>query len=524
MNFDAAASIPKPNVPPPILRKPPKYLTQAKTDPPEPNADSSAESSGSHSKENEATTTVDQNSVGGTGASVKTALVTTSEVGDALQPIIRTVTKELESVLLHEFTSELEFTITNSEVPVSTEVPVITEVAGPAEETSPDILATTDTGSDTESTVTTNTAGTPTVDVELNEAGSAHPPPPASDAEEASSEKLPQNNAALSTASGVSIDNSSTGDKATSNEEDASSVLKPVILPTKESPPEAVDGSSKYVSLDSEDGAMLMSLFQEDVNGKVSQTVEDSSNVSSTPLAAEEKTIDVSESSGDVSESSGDGSKPEVASTEKVPEPVSSNTSDEEEAAAVIVTNILSKLSKPSSESSTTQASVAPSKLVSSKKYFPNPESPPPPVPPRAPLPKKMYALRRKAPKPAYKSDTADKVEVVAKILAVSAKVAEVVARLKAESGGFSRQGSVSTPLAETTRGDEEAYMQAMKPLQFGESTQGFIQGFVLKVGNTMCNLATPFLYPYFDAFCLIVYTLMYYIYFCGEGGGRSQG
>ena len=103
-------------------------------------------------------------------------------------------------------------------------------------------------------------------------------------------------------------------------------------------------------------------------------------------------------------------------------------------------------------------------------------------------MPKKMYALRRKAPKPAYKSDTADKVKVVAKILAVSAKVAEVVARLKAESGGFSRQGSVSTPLAETTRGDEEAYMQAMKPLQFGESTQGFIQGFVLKVGDTVCT------------------------------------
>ncbi len=72
--------------------------------------------------------------------------------------------------------------------------------------------------------------------------------------------------------------------------------------------------------------------------------------------------------------------------------------------------------------------------------------------------------------------------EVVAKILAVSAKVAEVVARRKAESGGFSRQGSVSTPLAETTRGD------AMKPLQFGESTQGFIQGFVLKVGDTVCT------------------------------------
>ncbi len=67
-------------------------------------------------------------------------------------------------------------------------------------------------------------------------------------------------------------------------------------------------------------------------------------------------------------------------------------------------------------------------------------------MPPRAPLPKKMYALRRKAPKPAYKSDTADKVKVVAKILAVSAKVAEVVARLKAESGGFQSAGKCQHP------------------------------------------------------------------------------
>lgn len=106
----------------------------------------------------------------------------------------------------------------------------------------------------------------------------------------------------------------------------------------------------------------------------------------------------------------------------------------------------------------------------------------PPPLPPKVPLaPKKRtHLFRRKIQKAPPKEENVDLAELVAKILSVSLEVAEVVSELKKESGSFSRQTSVSTPLTGTPEGAGAVYMKAMKPLQFGEGK---------KSCNILCHL-----------------------------------
>ena len=82
------------------------------------------------------------------------------------------------------------------------------------------------------------------------------------------------------------------------------------------------------------------------------------------------------------------------------------------------------------------------------------PSAPPPRIPPRTHKPR---------------SDVTDLATLVKKILSVSERVAKVVSELKRKEGSYGRQGSVSTPIAESAPASFDFYMKAMKPLQFGK-------------------------------------------------------
>ena len=83
------------------------------------------------------------------------------------------------------------------------------------------------------------------------------------------------------------------------------------------------------------------------------------------------------------------------------------------------------------------------------------PPTPPPRVPPRNQKPR---------------TDVTDLAILVKKILSVSEQVGKVVSKLKKQEGSYSRQASVSTPIADTAPASFDFYMKAMKPLQFGKS------------------------------------------------------
>ena len=96
----------------------------------------------------------------------------------------------------------------------------------------------------------------------------------------------------------------------------------------------------------------------------------------------------------------------------------------------------------------------------------PTDEAPPIPppaavVPPHIPLPPRN--VRRH-------TDVTDLAILVKKILSVSEKVARVVSELKKQEGSYSRQASVSTPIADSAPASFDFYMKAMKPIQFGKS------------------------------------------------------
>ena len=85
-------------------------------------------------------------------------------------------------------------------------------------------------------------------------------------------------------------------------------------------------------------------------------------------------------------------------------------------------------------------------------------ETPPSATPPR--IPPRTHKPR---------SDVTDLATLVKKILSVSERVAKVVSELKRKEGSYGRQGSVSTPIAESAPASFDFYMKAMKPLQFGK-------------------------------------------------------
>ena len=82
----------------------------------------------------------------------------------------------------------------------------------------------------------------------------------------------------------------------------------------------------------------------------------------------------------------------------------------------------------------------------------------PPPPPPRVPP-------RNQKPR----TDVTDLAILVKKILSVSEQVGRVVSQLKRKEGSYSRQASVSTPIADAAPASFDFYMKAMKPLQFGK-------------------------------------------------------
>ena len=88
-----------------------------------------------------------------------------------------------------------------------------------------------------------------------------------------------------------------------------------------------------------------------------------------------------------------------------------------------------------------------------------------PPLPPPAVAPPRVPPRNQKP-----RTDVTDLAILVKKILSVSEKVARVVSVLKKQEGSYSRQASVSTPIADTAPASFDFYMKAMKPLQFGKS------------------------------------------------------
>ena len=93
----------------------------------------------------------------------------------------------------------------------------------------------------------------------------------------------------------------------------------------------------------------------------------------------------------------------------------------------------------------------------------PTGEAPPPSTP--AVVPPRVPPRNQKP-----RTDVTDLAILVKKILSVSEKVARVVSELKKQEGSYSRQASVSTPIADAAPASFDFYMKAMKPLQFGKS------------------------------------------------------
>jgi hypothetical protein len=91
---------------------------------------------------------------------------------------------------------------------------------------------------------------------------------------------------------------------------------------------------------------------------------------------------------------------------------------------------------------------------------------PPPPTPEVAPPPPPRVPPRNQKPR----TDVTDLAILVKKILSVSEQVGKVVSELKRQEGSYSRQASVSTPIADSSPASFDFYMKAMKPLQFGKS------------------------------------------------------
>ena len=99
---------------------------------------------------------------------------------------------------------------------------------------------------------------------------------------------------------------------------------------------------------------------------------------------------------------------------------------------------------------------------------IPTGEAPPPPPPPTsAVVPPPRVPPRNQKPR----TDVTDLAILVKKILSVSEKAARVVSELKKQEGSYSRQASVSTPIADAAPASFDFYMKAMKPLQFGKSS-----------------------------------------------------
>ena len=490
----SATSLSKVNFPPPILRKP---LKPSKTAPSEPDHLSDAKDTAEPEK-----------SEAGQVLAVLTDVVTSSEVGDALTPIISTVTEELQASLVLEKTESKDGSV----------------VTAPA-----------DSGSDTESSNTTATAGTPTVDVEDSSTADTIAVDSKSSVVTVNTTATPNAQATSTVAAPILTDDSHTSTDApptSTNAPPTSTIASPSstdvpLTSTVALLPSAVAAGSSSSSVDTvaqsvagiflsvtngnaaistpiaskpsaesiacsesaEEGKVLANLFRE-----LSQSGEVQDGGSKVKLASS-----VLESAGSSAvelvssdDSNGHSSRSELAGGQTMADSKLdvgnlSKEEEEEEVAAGLVTDVLHKAVKPGLEPAIGKPGASSTASVNTK-FFPLPDSPPPPIPPRAPIPKKLYALRRKGPKPAYKSDAADKVEVVAKILSVSALVADVVKRLKEESGSFSRQGSVSTPLTEASQGDGEAYMSAMRPLQFGEEGVGGGVVFVIGGGGRRVN------------------------------------
>ena len=402
------------------------------------------------------------------GSNLKTDLVTSSEIGDVLKPIISTVTEEMAA-----------------------QPPKVN-----TEENSAKVHLVPDTGSNTESSATTATAAeTPTIDTDM---GGANVVAPVTTALAAAGDSHAVSNETASANDDISAEGSSSSPDLASIEiskafpalidKDSSTMLTTVdsnmldaaipSVPSKSPAPvnkivtvvASGDGVSSPNTVGShtdsfEEVSALVNLFQEPSETKPDEKKEESMKVEDGLLEAAGTAADV------VSSDEGSShSKTELASTQEAEEEqVNVDLSEEEEeAAAVLVTDILKKFVKQVEVVNGKNDSTGGDKA--GVKFVPLPDLPPP-IPPRAPIApkKKLYALRRKPPKPSYKDNAVDKVEVVAKILSVSAQVAEVVLRLKEECGSFSRQGSISTPLTDSAEGAGAAYMTAMKPLQFGE-------------------------------------------------------
>lgn len=94
-----------------------------------------------------------------------------------------------------------------------------------------------------------------------------------------------------------------------------------------------------------------------------------------------------------------------------------------------------------------------------------------PPIPPPAAVAPPRIPPRNQKPR----TDVTDLAILVKKILSVSEKVARVVSELKKQEGSYSRQASVSTPIADTAPASFDFYMKAMKPLQFGKSVNNHL-------------------------------------------------
>jgi len=491
----------KAKFPPPILRKP---LKPSKKATPESSHPGVSEDVAKQEK---------TNGTGGQPLAVLTDVVTSSEVGDALTAIISTATEEMLA------SQEMEKTV-GEDGSVGIGGPVVTATADSGSDVESGGTTTT-AGTPTVELEVASTADTAATDNKSSNGNSSTTATPI--AEDASAVALPTSTDAPPTStvapptstmapptsvvalyiSTVALPVSSVAPPISTVSDPTiaapTSTVAPPISPAAASPTStsgsldtvAPSGANTFLSISNdnplmstpivskassgsidhsestEEGMVLANLFRElSQSEKLQNGRSEVKCVGNVLGSAGSSAVDVLYSD----DSNGTSSKSELAGVQSMADSNLSKEEEEEEVAAELVTDVLEKVVKPEPNSAMgNHPGATPTTSAPSTKFFPLPDSPPPPIHPRAPIPKKVYALRRKGPKSAYKNDAADKVEVVAKILSVSALVAEVVRKLKEESGSFSRQGSVSTPLTEASQGDGEAYMTAMRPLQFGE-------------------------------------------------------
>ena len=146
--------------------------------------------------------------------------------------------------------------------------------------------------------------------------------------------------------------------------------------------------------------------------------------------------------------------------------------------------------------------------VPSGEAVVPTSEAPPPPTPPAVAPPPRVPPRNQKP-----RTDVTDLAILVRKILSVSEKVARVVSELKRQEGSYSRQASVSTPIADSAPASFDFYMKAMKPLQFGKSEHEYEQ----PCANNYVDWPRYFLALFCYMYILSLYVCVVHI--AGRGG-----